>query len=287
MVRPRGRLRPSPRTTAAARRCASSAAGPARSTTSATAPASTQQSPTVIHALDNADNLSPGSYAMPDQVWLRLVQRRPDADVDPQWVRGSSWEGERVPQYEAQTTANYGGVALTIDRNYLELDGGSRAPRGTSAPAAGTRVDLPRYPRLRSGSRGARVEGAAVSAAYPGPLPRDASTASTTATSSRRCGPSSVAPTCAETGRVDARTWQALFSKGRTPLLKVGSAGPRRAARGARALRGGRAGVGEGHRRAHRPLTPEGSRASRRGSGWRPPAFVDDATWQALQTGLR
>jgi hypothetical protein len=34
-----------------------------------------------IHALDNADHLSPGSYAMPDQVWYAWDNARADADI--------------------------------------------------------------------------------------------------------------------------------------------------------------------------------------------------------------
>ena len=95
-----------------------------------------------IHALDNADNLSPGSYEMPDQVWFAWYNGRADVDVDPQWVRSSSWEGQRVHQYEAHTSAAYGGVALTIDRNFMELDGGAQPPRSS-------RVLRRHPPRLR------------------------------------------------------------------------------------------------------------------------------------------
>ncbi len=236
-----------------------------------------------IHALDNADNLSPGSYAMPDQVWYAWYNGRPDADVDPQWVRGSSWEGERVHQYEAQTTATYGGVPLTIDRNYLELDGGSRAPKNLRA-CGGTRVDLPRYPRLRSGSRGARVEALQcvlrTQARYRGRLDGvyDRDVVKAVRSFQRRAD-------LRETGRVDARTWQALFSKGRTPLLKVGSAG-RDVLRVERALRGG----GLGSVKVTGVLTDRTSRGIARFQkrvGLAPTGVVDDATWQALQTGLR
>ena len=99
-----------------------------------------------IHALDNADGLSPGSYEMPDQVWYAWYNGRADVDIASQWVRAGSWRGERVHQYEAQTTVVHGGVPLTIDRNFLELDGGSQAPRSVLA-CGRTRLDFPAYPR--------------------------------------------------------------------------------------------------------------------------------------------
>ena len=67
-----------------------------------------------IHALDNADNLSPGSYEMPDQVWYAWYNGRATADIDPQWVRGGSWVGQRIHQYEAHVPALYGGYGLLM-----------------------------------------------------------------------------------------------------------------------------------------------------------------------------
>ncbi|MBS2937988.1 DUF1906 domain-containing protein [Nocardioides sp. J2M5] len=236
-----------------------------------------------IHALDNADNLSPGSYAMPDQVWYAWYNGRPDTEVDAQWVRGSSWEGERVHQYEAHTTATYGGVPLTIDRNFLELDGGSRAPKNLRA-CGGRRIDLPRYPRLRSGSRGARVEVLQcvlrTQARYRGRLDGayDRDVVRVVTAFQRRAG-------LRVTGKVDPRTWTALFARGGTPLLKVGSAG-RDVLRLERALRAG----GLGSIKVTGVLTDRTSRGVARYQkrvGLVPTGVVDDATWQALQTGER
>lgn len=235
-----------------------------------------------IHALDNADNLSPGSYEMPDQVWYAWYNGRADVDVDPRWVRASSWAGERVHQYEAQTLATYGGVALTIDRNFLELDGGSRPPRSTRACG---RVDLDRgHPRLRPGSRGARVEAFQCllrkSARYRGKLDGryDRDVVRAVRTFQRRND-------LRETGRADRRTWTALFAAGSSPLTKVGSSG-QPALRLQRALRASGA----------RSVKPSGvvddrtakavARLQRR-TGLEPTGVVTAETWAVLQTGGR
>lgn len=176
-----------------------------------------------IHALDNADKLSPGSYAMPDQVWFAWYNGRADTRVDPQWVRRSSWAGQRVHQYEAQTTASYGGVALTIDRNYLELDGGSKKVRNLRA-CGGRRMDFGRYSRLRKGDRGPQVEALQCvlrkRAKYRGRL--DARLDGDVVRSVRRFQRRA---DLRVSGRVDPSTWTALLAAGRKPLLKVGSTG--------------------------------------------------------------
>jgi peptidoglycan hydrolase-like protein with peptidoglycan-binding domain len=236
-----------------------------------------------IHVLDNADHLSPGSYEMPDQVWFAWDNKRADVDIDPRWVRQDSWEGERVHQYDLHTDATYGGVPLTIDRNYLELDGGSQPPR-TTRGCGGTMLDFPSYPRLRAGSRGARVEAlqcllkknGRYRGRLDGRLDRDVVRA-VTAFQRRH--------DLRATGRPDAATWTTLFAKGSKPLMKVGSAG-QSALRLQRALRAA----------GWRSVKPTGvvddrttkavARYQRR-VGLDPTGVVTRETWAALQTGAR
>jgi hypothetical protein len=236
-----------------------------------------------IHALDNADNISTGSYEMPDQVWYAWYNGRADVDIDTQWVRGSSWEGERVHQYEAHTTATYGGVALTIDRNFLELDGGSPAPRSTRA-CGRTKVDFGSYPRLRTGSRGDRVAALQCllrkNGRYRGRLDgrydRDVVRAVTTY--QRRHD-------LRRTGKADRSTWMALFAQGSGPLMKVGSAGES-ALRLQRALRASGA-------RSVKPSGVVDNRTAKavarfqRRVGLDATGVVTPETWAALQTGAR
>jgi hypothetical protein len=236
-----------------------------------------------IHALDYADKVSPGSYVMPDQVWFAWYNGRADAVVDRQWVRRSSWAGQRVHQYEAQVTASYGGATLTIDRNYLELDGGSVRPR-TLRGCGGTRMDFGRYSRLTKGSRGpqvaalqcllrkhARLRGR-IDARFDGDVMR----------SVRRF---QRRHDLRVTGKVDARTWAALLSAGRKPLLKVGSSGDA-ALRLQRSLRaaGLKAGATTG---VVSDRTSRTVARYQRKVGLDPTGVVTTQTWAALQRGER
>lgn len=236
-----------------------------------------------IHALDNADHLSPGSYAMPDQVWYAWYNGRADVDVDPRWVRTHSWYGHRVHQYEAHTTVSYGGVALTIDRNFMELDGGSRRPRSTQA-CGGTRLDFETYPRLRAGGTGDRVKALQCllrkNARYRGRLDArfDRDVLRAVRSFQRRHD-------LRITGKADVATWTALFAAGPKPLLKVGSAG-QSVLRLQRSLRA----AGFGSVKPTGIVTERTAKAVRRHQqhlGLDPTGVVTADTWAALQQGLR
>jgi hypothetical protein len=236
-----------------------------------------------IHALDNAANLSPGSYAMPDQVWYAWYNGRADVDIDPRWVRDSSWAGERVHQYEAHASATYGGVALTIDRNFMELDGGAQPPRRLRA-CGSTRLDFGTYPRLRAGDRGERVEALQCllrkNARYRGRIDArfDRDVVRAVRSFQRRHD-------LRVTGTADASTWTALFAEGSTPLLKVGSAGEP-TLRLQRSLRA----AGFGSVKPTGIVTERTAKAVRRQQqalGLDPTGVVTADTWAALQEGRR
>ena len=236
-----------------------------------------------IHALDNADNLSPGSYAMPDQVWYAWYNGRADAEVDPAWVRGESWAGDRVHQYAAQEAATYGGVTLGIDRNFLEVGGGSVAPRA-ARHCRGTRLDFGVYRTERRGDRGARVRAlqcllkkhARYSGRLDGRFDRDV--VRSLRTFQRRHD-------LRVTGRATGQAWVALLSRGGTPLLKVGSAEEsvrrlQRALAAATARRVRVTGV-------FTDATAAAVRDYQGGAGLAATGVVAAETWQALLRGRR
>ena len=236
-----------------------------------------------IHALDNAANLSPGSYVMPDQVWYAWYNGRADTEVDPTWVRGDSWLGERVHQYAAQETATYGGVALTIDRNFLDVGQGSVAP---PAPryCGGTELDLRRYPTLRSGRKGDQVRALQCllkrNGRYRGRLDGvlDQDVVRAVRSYQRR-------QDLRVTGTTTAPVWVALLAKGGTPLLKAGSAeeSVRRLQRALTAALSRRVRVTGVYTDATaRAVRRYQSRADLPATG-----VVADDTWQALRAGRR
>jgi peptidoglycan hydrolase-like protein with peptidoglycan-binding domain len=193
-----------------------------------------------IHALDNADHLSPGSYVMPDQVWFAWYNGRADTAIDKSWVRRNSWLGQRVHQYAAQESATYGDVPLVIDRNFLEVGHGSRAPRAKRW-CGGTRLDFGSYPTVRRGSTGPRTRALQCllkrHGRYRGPLHGkvDKGVVRALRTFQRHHD-------LRESGRATRATWVVLLAKGSAPLLKVGSVGEsvRRAQRALAAANGRR-----------------------------------------------
>lgn len=174
-----------------------------------------------IHALDNADNVSPGSYTMPDQVWYAWANGRADTTFSDK-VRSGSWAGERVHQYVLDERATYGGVTLTIDRNYLRVGGGTTAPRARKV-CGGVQLDRAAYPTIGKGRRGPVVRAAQCllrkSASYRGKMDGryDADATRVVRRYQRIVG-------LPVSGRVDRRTWVSLLARGEAKFLKEGSA---------------------------------------------------------------
>lgn len=173
-----------------------------------------------VYALDNADRASPGSYTMPDQVWFAWFNGRADVDGGP-WLRPDSWAGQRAHQYAGDVEETHGGVTQWIDRNYLVVGGGSRAPRAPRTCGVG--VDFPDYRRLARGSSGPQVRALQCllkqRGRYAGRV--DGRYDAAVQTAVRRWRRASGLPA---SGRVDPRAWVVLHAQGAAPLLKRGSA---------------------------------------------------------------
>lgn len=176
-----------------------------------------------ITSLDLANNVSRGSYVMPDDIWFAWDNGAADTDAST-WVTTSQWDDhERAHQYLLDVEQTYGGVAQTIDLNWVDVNGGSTAPKDKKA-CRGVEVDQRTYPRLRPGSRGKHVEALqcvlrkqhlgkpATNGRY------DARTARLVRKAQRRLD-------LKVTGKVTRATWTALHARGSQPLLKVGSTG--------------------------------------------------------------
>ena len=176
-----------------------------------------------VDALDYADTVSPGSYALPDQIWYAWENGRADTYIDPRWVRDDNWTPHaRVHQYALDVTAEYGGVALKIDRSFMDVGRGSVAPRARRT--CGVRVDFADYRRLRRGASGPQVEAAQCllrqQHRYDGQVHGrfDVSTVRAVRAFQRDRG-------IRASGATTAPTWTALLAAGRTPVVKRGSVG--------------------------------------------------------------
>lgn len=176
-----------------------------------------------ITSLDYAHRFSRGSYAVPDDIWFAWANGRADVRTDRR-VLSSEWDDHaRVHQYAIDVVQAFGGHAMTVDANWVDVGRGSVAPR--SRPLCrGVDADLRRYPTLRTGRSGDAVRVAQcllrrqklTKAPITGRY--DARTAAAVSKAQRRLD-------LPESGRLTRSTWTALLSSGGQPLLKVGDTG--------------------------------------------------------------
>jgi peptidoglycan hydrolase-like protein with peptidoglycan-binding domain len=176
-----------------------------------------------ITSLDFANLASPGSYEMPDDIWFALANGQADTHAG-EYVTTDAWDDhDRIHQFRTDVTEVYGGYALSIDANWLDVGQGSVPPKD-KALCNGVDVDLKRYPTLRAGSRGPAVEAAQCllrrnrlsSAPITGTY--TAKTAAAVEKLQRKTGQK-------VTGKLSRATWTALLAKGSTPVLKIGLTG--------------------------------------------------------------
>jgi hypothetical protein len=180
-----------------------------------------------ITSLDYADRVSPGSYAMPDDIWFAWENGRTDVRTDDR-VQSHRWDKHsRIHQYDLDVQQTYGGHTLDIDRNWVDVGAGSVGSPSKALCKVGGKgvgVDLRAYPKRTKGSRGPAV------AAAQCLLRRHGYTRApiTGAFDERTVAAVRKAQTRLDlkvTGKLDRRTWVALLSRGSHPLVKVGSTG--------------------------------------------------------------
>lgn len=173
-----------------------------------------------IQSLDDARALTPGRYAMPDQIWIADWNGR--ANVSSQYVRADGWmPHRRVHQYRGGHDQRYGGVTINIDNNYLDLGRGSVAP---AAPRhCGVQVDYPRYRRLDRGDHGAQVKAAQCLLRQKG-LFQGALRFRYDGTTYRAVRAFQRTRSLPVNGAMTSRTWTALLSEGPARVVKIGSA---------------------------------------------------------------
>lgn len=236
-----------------------------------------------VDALDFADTASPGSYAMPDQIWYAWENGRADTYIAKHWVRGDNWTPHaRVHQYALDTMATYGGVTLKIDRNFMDVGRGSVAPRARAT--CGVRVDFGDYKRIRRGSQGAQVKAAQCllkrKRKYDGRIHGRYDRATVRAVRSFQR-----ARSLRVTGTMTAPTWTVLLSEGKSVLLKRGSAGDpvRRVQRGLTAALDRRVAVTG----VFNAGTTRAVASYQRARGLAPTGVVDPSTWAQLEAGRR
>jgi hypothetical protein len=106
-----------------------------------------------IKSLDDARVLRPGTFTLPDQIWIARWDGQ--ANTSTTYIRSDGWmPGRRVKQFQGGHNEKWGGVTINIDRNYLDLSSGTPPPPTAESHCNGTPVDRTNYPRLKAPSRG-------------------------------------------------------------------------------------------------------------------------------------
>ncbi len=235
-----------------------------------------------IKMLDDAKTYSPGRFAMPDQVWIADWNGR--ADVYSSYVRPGSWMPHaRVHQYRGGHYETHGGVTINIDSNFMSLGRGSVAPKDI-AVCGGVEISFRDYYRLKRGDRGDQVRALQCLLQRKGSFDREM-TGYFGEVTQQALRSFQSASRMEVTGVAGFSTWTALLSQGSEPVLKYGSA--KHAAR--RVQRALNAAVN-----AHVPVTGvfrastvTAVRAYQRAAGLPQTGVVADATWNALERGVR
>ena len=178
-------------------------------------------------ALDNARVDRPGTYVMPDQIWVARWDGR--ANTSTSYLRPDGWMPHaRIKQYQGGHNETWGGVTINIDRNFIDLGRGSVAEPETYC--GGVRIGFGTYEQLRPAEQGYTPPRRKVRALqcllqqedlYAGPLNgryNRGTIAGVNAWQTQR--KLTVRP------QWNVRNWVALLSDGTAkPVLKYGSAG--------------------------------------------------------------
>jgi peptidoglycan hydrolase-like protein with peptidoglycan-binding domain len=234
-----------------------------------------------ITSLDYAQQVDPTAYSMPDDVWFAWANGRADTVTDAR-VQTDRWDDHaRIHQYLIDVPEEHGGYPLTIDANWVDVGGGSTAPKAKDL-CRGVEVDLRRYPTLKVGKRGPGVEAAQcvlrknrfLKAPITGRY--DARTVAAVRKAQARFD-------LKRTGKLTRPTWAALLARGKQPVLKVGSSGEPvlRLQRSLTAALGKRVQV-EG---VYTQQTARAVAKLQRTSGLPQTGVTDAETWATLSTG--
>ena len=238
---------------------------------------------TVIHGLDYADSVSPSAYTEPDQIWYAWANGRADTAIKSSWVRSTSWTPHRrIHQYVIDVVQSYGGLALTVDKNFMDVGRGSVAPK--ASPSCGVNIDFASYRTQSRGDSGPPVKAAQCllkqRGFYSGKVTGRFDLATRRATARFQN-----ATHLTVTGSVTRSTWTALLSAGTTPVVKRGSASNavRRVQRALNAAGDPRLAISG----VFGASTTAAVRAYQQAVGLAPTGVVAADTWAKLKSGRR
>ena len=177
---------------------------------------------TVIHGLDYADSVSPSAYTEPDQIWYAWGNARADTAIKAPWVRSTSWTPHRrIHQYVLDVLETFGGQALTVDKNVMDVGQGSVAPKPSAS--CGVDIDFATYRTQALGDTGPQVKAAQCLLKQRGYYAGKVNGRFDLPTR-RAVARFQNARHLTVTRTMSRSTWTALLSTGESPVVKRGSA---------------------------------------------------------------
>lgn len=109
-----------------------------------------------IKMVDDARVNHPGVFTLPDTIWIARWDGQATTTTESRYLRSDGWTGgSRLKQYQGGHDETWGGVTINIDRNWLEVGGGSRARKETHC--GGIPVDFTSYIALSPGMKRTQV----------------------------------------------------------------------------------------------------------------------------------
>ncbi|MER6984208.1 DUF1906 domain-containing protein, partial [Streptomyces carpinensis] len=94
---------------------------------------------------DLAGQYTTGAYTLPDHIWFAWWNNAADTDAG-SYVPAAYWaDHQRIHQYAGDVSETWGGVAISIDRDYLDVDGGGSVPPAPTKYWVDTFANAPVY----------------------------------------------------------------------------------------------------------------------------------------------
>ena len=176
-----------------------------------------------IKMLDDVRVNRPGSYLLPDRIWIARWDGK--ANTSTSYIRPDGWlPGNRMKQYLGGHKETWGGVTINIDSNWLELGKAPSAPK--ESRCGGVRVNFRSYPAMAEGGDNPANRVRALSCLlqeqghYDGNVRRSYNGALAAAVKEFQSDAG-----LPVTGSVGARDWTALHTQGPRAVSKRGSTG--------------------------------------------------------------
>ncbi|MGR8010689.1 glycoside hydrolase domain-containing protein [Streptomyces hypolithicus] len=220
------------------------------------------------------------AYTRVDHIWFAWWNNAVDTNTGSYAPAGTWSNHQRIHQYAGDVSETWGGVSISIDRNYLDVAAGTGQP----ATCGATNLSFTGYPTLRSGSTGSQVNAAQCLLEAAGHDPGantpsgtyDAGTVSAARSFQTSRG-------LAADGVTGPSTWTALLSRGSTPTVQRGSTGEAvtRLQRSLTAALGRTVGI-DGD---FGPNTEQAVRDYQSSRGLSVDGVAGPATWSGLQAG--